>query len=29
MMEDADFVLVGYGIVGPVLRSTADLARKN
>ena len=29
MMEDADVVLVGYGIVGRVLRSTADLARKN
>jgi pyruvate/2-oxoacid:ferredoxin oxidoreductase alpha subunit len=29
LMDDAEVVLVGYGIVGRVLRSTADLARKN
>ncbi len=28
-MEDAEVALVGYGIVGRVLRSTVDLARKN
>jgi pyruvate/2-oxoacid:ferredoxin oxidoreductase alpha subunit len=28
MMDDAEIVLVGYGIVGRVLRSVADLARK-
>jgi 2-oxoglutarate ferredoxin oxidoreductase subunit alpha len=28
-MEDADVALVGYGIIGRVLRSTVDLARKN
>jgi len=27
-MDDADVVLVGYGIIGRVLRSTVDLARK-
>jgi pyruvate/2-oxoacid:ferredoxin oxidoreductase alpha subunit len=29
MTDDAETVLVGYGIVGRVLRSTVDLARKN
>jgi 2-oxoglutarate ferredoxin oxidoreductase subunit alpha len=29
LMEDADVVLVGYGIIGRVLRSTVDLARAN
>ena len=28
-MEDAEIVLVGYGIVGRVLRSTVDLARRD
>jgi len=28
-MDDAEVALVGYGIVGRVLRSTVDLARKN